>query len=156
MYDPTIDMLQGKIITCYEDSCEQLTDTWETLAQIAVHDRKYHTSAVTPSGLLLVGGSVSPITTELVSVDGGQSVQSFSLERPGWKDHCSIQINATTMVLSGGQGTESLTTEYSDLGSGAEVATRRLANLVTGRTHHACGAFLNQESFMVNIRYKYF
>ena len=36
-------------------------------------------------------------------------------------DHHSVQVSESTMILTGGQGTDSLVTEYSNLGSMEEV-----------------------------------
>ena len=55
--------------------------------------------------------------------------------------HCSIQLSADTIVLTGGQYTESLVTEHSGLGTGGEVTTRELPALLTPRFHHACGVY---------------
>ena len=60
--------------------------------------RQGHSSVVTPRGLLLVGGSSSPTTTELL-VEGEHSVDSFSLI-PGRENHCSIQVRSITFLSS--------------------------------------------------------
>merc|ERR1712130_701697 len=64
LYDPTLDLLQDRLIACYERKCYQLEGgewiVWATTAEV----RKYHTSAVTEEGLLLVGGTVEPTRTE--------------------------------------------------------------------------------------------
>ena len=39
--------------------------------------RKYHTSAVTEEGLLLVGGTVEPTRTELIPLQGSRNILSF-------------------------------------------------------------------------------
>ena len=77
---------------------------WENLTTIEW--RVAHTSAITPDGLLLVGGSGSPNTTELIPrkrEEGEGGYMGFSLEI-GRQFHCSIQIDETSIVLTGGLG----------------------------------------------------
>jgi hypothetical protein len=95
---------------------------------------------VTAEGLLLVGGQYSPTTTELLPAEGGPAREGFPLQ-PGRWGHCSIQLSADTIVLTGGGGTESLVTEHSGLGTGGEVTTRELPALLTPRFDHACGVY---------------
>ena len=116
-----------------------LRGRWETL-QNTSHWRVAHTSAITPDGILLVGGSGSPDTTELIPVDGSPSREGFPLD-PGRQFHCSIQVSETTIVLTGGLSTEFLVTEHSQLEDLEEVVTTELANLTTGRYYHACGIY---------------
>ena len=110
---------------------------WQHWAGTA-HTRRYHTSAVTAGGLLLLGGTVEPTRAELVPLGGGQGVEVFTVARPGWKDHCSIQVGEDAMVVTGGQDTDALATLYSGLG-GAEVVVEELKALSFPRHHHACG-----------------
>jgi len=151
LYDPTLDVLQNRIIACYERRCYLLEGgewiVWATTAEV----RKYHTSAVTEEGLLLVGGTVEPTTTELIPFQGGTGVASFQLDRPGWKDHCSVQVSESTMILTGGQGTDSLVTEYSNLGSMEEVTVSPLPSLTNPRHHHACGLVATADSQMLIV-----
>jgi len=114
---------------------------WENLTTIEW--RVAHTSAITPDGLLLVGGSGSPNTTELIPRDreeGEGGYMGFSLET-GRQFHCSIQIDETSIVLTGGLGTESLVTEHTELGDLEDAVSREIANLTTGRYYHACGMY---------------
>ena len=53
--------------------------------------RYSHTSTVLGKNLLLTGGFFSPNTTELLSLGGDASVESFELSPPLW-DHCAIQV----------------------------------------------------------------
>ena len=95
---------------------------------------RYHTSAVTDQGVLLVGGLDSPTTTELVPLDGGPSKTSFALESPGRREHCSIQTGPNTFVLTGGHlpGTSNLVTEFYLLGP-EQVERKDLAALKQDR-----------------------
>jgi len=151
LYDPTLDVLQDRIIACYERRCYQLVGgewiVWATTAEV----RKYHTSAVTEEGLLLVGGTVEPTRTELIPLQGGTGVASFQLERPGWKDHCSVQVSDSTMILTGGQGTDALVTEYTNLGSADKVIATPLTSLTSPRHHHACGLVTTAGSHMLIV-----
>ena len=78
------------LVACQDSSCDQLTPSGWSHFSTSVHSRKYHTSAVTLRGLLLMGGSDSPFTTELVTMDG-QSKEDFRLDSH-WSTHCSIQV----------------------------------------------------------------
>jgi hypothetical protein len=137
---PTVDTVDGRVLACYDDSCLELTGSGWEAGPSTLHSRIHHTSAVTAEGLLLVGGSYSRTTTELLPLDGGSSRQGFPLQ-PGRRDHCSIQLSADTIVLTGGWDTESLVTEHSGLGTGGEVTTRELPALLTPRWDHACGVY---------------
>ena len=136
----TADTVEGRVLACYNDSCLELTGSgWEARSS-TLHNRSFHTSAVTSEGLLLLGGLDSPLTTELLPADGGPSRESFPLQ-PGRQDHCSIQVSADTIVLTGGLYTESLVTELYGLGTGGEVTSRELPSLLHPRYIHICGAY---------------
>jgi hypothetical protein len=137
---PTVDTLKGRVLACYYDSCLELTGSGWEAGPSTLHRRTRHTSAVTAEGLVLVGGKDSPTTTELLPAEGGPSREGVLLQ-PGRQQHCSIQLSANTIVLTGGVGTESLVTEHSGLGTGGEVTTRELPALLTRRYSHACGVY---------------
>ena len=140
MDGPSVNFLEGKIIACFGGACDELTKSgWERMHRTQ-HTRRYHTSAVTSKGILLVGGAYSPSDTELMPVDGGEGMESFTLQ-PGRDHHCSIQVSDSTIILTGGQFTESLVTEHSGLQAKGEVITRELPSLTTGRSQHACGMY---------------
>jgi hypothetical protein len=136
----TVDLVEGRVLACYSASCLELTGSGWEAGPSTLHNRTFHTSAVTAEGLLLVGGVDSPLTTELLPLAGGPSREGFPLQ-PGRKDHCSIQLSADTIVLTGGLDTESLVTEYSGLGTGGEVTTRELPALLNPRYIHVCGVY---------------
>jgi hypothetical protein len=140
MSGPTVDTVEGRVLACYEDGCLELTGSGWEAGPSTLHTRRHHTSAVTAEGLLLVGGGYSPTSTELLPADGGPAREGFPLQ-PGREGHCSIQLSADTIVLTGGRDTEALVTEYSGLGTGGEVTTRELPALTTPRYHHACGVY---------------
>jgi hypothetical protein len=135
-----VDPVKGRVLACYITSCLELTGSGWEAGPSTLHTRWAHTSAVTAEGLLLVGGSSSPTTTELLPAEGGPAPEGFPLQ-PGRERHCSIQLSADTIVLTGGMNTESLVTEHSGLGTGGEVTTRELPALLTPRDSHACGVY---------------
>ena len=141
---PTLDFTQGRILACYDSACDVLsTSGWQRLTT-TLHSRKYHTSTSTSQGLLLVGGSDSSSTTELVSVENGETREGFNLlhERSG---HCSIQLSDSTFILTGGFTSLSLVTEYSDMDQQSGT-TRSLPSLGTGRYDHACGGYMVEDT----------
>jgi hypothetical protein len=125
----TADTVEGRVLASYNDSSLELPGSgWEARAR-TLHNRSFHTSAVTAEGLLLLGGLDSPDTTKLLPADGGPSRESFTLQ-PGRQDHCSIQVSADTIVLTGGLYTESLVTELSGLGNVGEMTSKHLPALL--------------------------
>jgi hypothetical protein len=140
MYGLTVDTVEGRVLACFGVSCLELTGSGWEAGPSTLHTRIVHTSAVTAEGLLLVGGQYSPNTTELLPAEGGPAREGFPLQ-PGRQQHCSIQLSADTIVLTGGYTTKSLVTEHSGLGTGGEVTTRELPALLTPRGGHACGVY---------------
>lgn len=142
MYGHTlsVDPLQGKAYACHLTSCAQLSATgWQEAVEL-VHPRQGHTATTTARGILLMGGSLSPTTTELVAASEGVSREGFTLS-PGRQGHCTVQVDPATVVVTGGRDTQALVTRYSGL-EGEEVVARDLANLLTGRQDHACGSYM--------------
>ena len=82
-------------MACYDSACYSLTRSGWLHYKDTVHTRQFHASAVLQNGLLLVGGSFSPDTTELVPLDGGNSTLGFFLENER-QLHCSIQVKLIT------------------------------------------------------------
>jgi hypothetical protein len=116
---------------------DRVKGRWVAL-QPTLQWRVAHTSAVLDSGVLLVGGSGSPNTTEVVEADGGPGREGFQLE-VGRQFHCSIQLG-DRLILTGGLGSERLVTEHIGLEED-EPAARELPGLLTGRYYHACGCY---------------
>ena len=138
MFGLTLDSWGNTVITCYDDSCDQLSPSGWQHWRNTLYSRKYHTSVVTSQGLLLVGGLHSPTSTELLLWQPGQSREGFSLQHQR-SSHCSIQTSPNTIVLTGGDyPSSSLVTEYSGLGAGEEVSSRDLPPLLHPRYGHAC------------------
>ena len=133
LWQPSIAVVGSKALVCEKSGCLWLEkDGWQT-GPATVHMRRYHTSAVTDEGVLLVGGLDSPTTTELVPLNGGESRPSFTLLR-GRREHCSIQTGPNSFVLTGGHlaGTSNLVTEFTPLGVD-QVETKDLPLLKHGR-----------------------
>ena len=107
----------------------------------------FHSSAVSADGLHLIGGSVSARTTELLPSDGGLSQEGFVLDVLR-RNHCSIQISNASIVLTGGEDSLFSVTEISGLGSGGgnEVTSRKLPDLISKRSDHACGSYWVEEN----------
>jgi len=135
----SLDVQATRPVLCGLSSCWQLSaGGWLNVGD-TLQSRWYHSSAKTSEGLLLVGGSGSPNTTELLPIEGGQNTQGMNLD-PGRRMHCSIQVSNSSMVLTGGRlvnTATNLVTSYNlETGEGAE-----LSGLITSRYHHACGSY---------------
>ena len=55
-----------------------ISGTWR-LSHTLLHERTDHSAWVSPSGIILIGGSRSAMTTEMLTEDG-KSVEAFSLK----------------------------------------------------------------------------
>jgi len=134
---PTANLVSGQLVACYEYSCEiynngqwdQLTETWSY--------RWYHSSAVKEDRILLIGGDSSR-STEWISADGSPSEAGPFDVRHG-HFHCTMQLSADLIVVTGGDGTESYVTEYQLTGNNSNETP--LTPMRQGRYGHACGAY---------------
>jgi len=150
----TVDVVGGKVVACLEYLCYQLVgDSWVFLGA-NMFARAGHTSSVTDQGLLLVGGWSNPFNpaaynAEVMPAEGGASSYAFPIPWPGRRDHCSIQVSGSTIVMTGGLDTEELVTEVS--GIGGMVTFKNLSSLATGRWDHACGAYTVGETTMLIV-----
>ena len=91
MDSPTLDILQGLPVACFRDACYKLTRSGWLHLQDTLHTRRFHTSAVVKQSVLLVGGEDSLFTTEILSRNGEEAREGFSLHARR-KFHCSIQV----------------------------------------------------------------
>jgi len=139
-WSPTLNTVREQVVACENSACSRLTDYGWEMDGLTLHSRRGHTSAVTGQGVLLVGGTDAPRSTEVKPANASQGVESFALERE-MENMCSIQISESVMVLTGGDGTYTLVTEYSGIATGA-ATTRELPELNTRRAGHACGSYL--------------
>ena len=133
---------------CGGATCEYLTPTGWQLWRHTRHFREGHTSAITSRGLLLAGGYESPLSTEYLPWNGGESIQGFPLISHGNSHyHCSITTSTDTIVLTGGTDDMVLgstsATEYSSMASEDpyDMTTRSLPPLGRGRFSHACASY---------------
>ena len=135
MWQPTVEVIGSRALVCEKAGCLWLDkEGWQS-GPDTVETRRYHTSALTDQGVLLVGGMQSPTTTELIPLDGEESRASFKLSE-GRREHCSIQTGPNSFVLTGGHpllgGTSKLVTEFTVLGLD-QVETKDLSLLKQGR-----------------------
>ena len=146
--DFTLDKVAGTIIMCLGTSCEKLGEGgWEHLVDTR-QDREDHTSTVHGGRILLVGGSAAPSTSEWVSPDGFETEEGFDIT-PGRQGHCSVLMQDSNMLVTGGKGTGGLVTSY-DLPDGRQ---EDLPGLKVARAAHACGSYSfdgKQVNFIVN------
>ena len=138
-HGPTVNLVSGRLVTCYWDTCEIYEEgSWRHLTN-TTYDRQLHTSAATKDAVLLIGGDgpQSPIfSTEWIPVDGSPAQQGPFTVRHG-NDHCTIQTSESVIVLTGGDFADSFVTPYHLL-DGSE---RPLTPLIQGRRDHACGVY---------------
>merc|ERR1719397_1419282 len=87
--------------------------------------------------ILLIGGAVSR-STEWISLDGSPSQAGPFEVRHGF-DHCTIQLSADLIVVTGGRGTESYVTEYQLTGNNGNETP--LTPMRQARYEHACGVY---------------
>ena len=103
----TLNVLENRVLACYDKSCDELTDKGWIHAQDLLFQRYFYTSIVTTDGMLLVGGASvngGNETEELVPINQGPNQPAFSLEWWKYTDGsiCSIKISDTSFVLTGG------------------------------------------------------
>ena len=145
---PTVNLVSGRLVGCYNDACEAYRNgSWQHL-QDTLQDRQGHSSATTDDAILKIGGFPSEETTEWIPVDGSPAHPGPFNIRHG-EDHCTIQVNALTIVVTGGYSStpQDYVTEYQLNG----VTETPLTPLLKPRRQHACGSFLNDNGQQVTI-----
>ena len=137
MFGPTVNLAFGRLVACYEDSCDVFQNgIWQHLMD--THQRRVgHSSATTEEGVLLIGGQYSN-STELISVDDSPVRPGPFVVRHGHL-HCTVKVSTNILVVTGGIDTYDLVTEY-HLNDNQEV---QHATLQQGRRSHACGVYQN-------------
>ena len=132
---PTVNLVSGRLVACYDRTCEIYQEgSWQHLQDTTV-SRIYHSSVTTPDAVLLIGGEYSQ-TTEWIPVDDSPAQQGPFNVRHG-DGHCTVQISDDVIVVTGGWDTESYVTEY-HLAHGNETL---LTSLGQPRRTHACGVY---------------
>ena len=141
---PTVNLVSGRLVACYWDSCKIYREgSWEHLQNTTV-DRLYHSSATREDAVLLIGGSNSNFT-EWIPVDGSPATPGpFTLQRHRFS-HCTIQLG-DEIIVTGGQNTEAFVTKY-HLDSGTET---HLTPLGQPRSGHACGVYQDADDQQVS------
>merc|ERR1719342_744003 len=112
--------------------------SWTTLTDNLVEERYSHSSWVNPDGdILLIGGSGSLTTSEIVYQDG-TSIRSFDLKYD-IKNACSIGL-PEMFILTGGEYTGATVSRYTSSGWMED-----LPELNEWRDSHGCGYFYNDD-----------
>merc|ERR1712037_952016 len=145
----TVNLVSGRLVACYEDTCETYREgSWQHL-QDTTSNRRYHSSATREDAVLLIGGKYfggSSNSTEWIPVDGSAAKPGPFTVRHGY-DHCTIQLSDDIIVVTGGWQTEAFVTEY-HMEDGTETA---LTPLGKPRWGHACGVYLDEDGQQVLI-----
>ena len=149
---PTVNLVSDRLVGCYYDRCEVYRNgSWQHL-QDTLHAREWHSSAKTDDAVLLIGGYYSEETTEWIPIDGSPAHPGPFFIRH-WYKHCTIQVNALTIVVTGGRTStydhyyQDYVTEYKL----NDVTETPLTPLLKPRSEHACGSFLNDNGQQVTI-----
>ena len=134
----TVNFVAGQLVACYENTCEIFNGgKWDHLVDTR-SERTSHSSAVKESRILLIGGfGWDSSSTEWISVDGSPSQPGPFNVRHSWA-HCTIQLSADLIVVTGGVETSDYVTEYQLTGDGNVTP---LTPMVQGRWDHACGVY---------------
>ena len=135
VWNPTVNLVSGHLVACYEDTCEIYKEgSWQHLQNTTV-ERHYHSSATTMDAVLLIGGAWTT-TTEWIPIDGSPAQPGPFTVRHG-RFHCTIQTSDDAIVVTGGYNTYDFVTQY-QLTDGTETL---LTSLRTPRFNHACGVY---------------
>ena len=136
-YTPTADLVSGQLVTCFQESCEIFQDgEWNHLVDTRSR-RQYHSSAVNENRILLIGGWGSN-STEWIPWDGSPPQPGPFDVRHGYR-HCTMQLSADLIVVTGGRDTFDYVTEYQVTNS--EDNETPLSPMLQGRFGHACGVY---------------
>ena len=135
-HGPTANFVAGKLVACYDRSCDIYEQgAWSKLLNTR-SKRLYHTSAQHENRILLIGGEYSR-STEWIPLDGSPSQPRPFQVRHG-RMRCALQVSSDVIVVTGGYNTKDHVTEYQLTGNARE---RVMTPLVTGRYDHACGVY---------------
>ena len=82
---------------------------------------------------------------EYMSIEDGTSFEGPPMVHARF-GHCSIQVDSSTIILTGGQGSEygkamSSVMKYSDLGVDKQSISTEMSPMNRARATHACGEF---------------
>ena len=149
MNSPTANLVSGQLVACFGESCEvHQGGEWNHLVNTSSY-RSGHSSAANDTHILLIGGEKSN-TTEWIPVPvpgmDPRPAQPGPFEVTHGMLHCTIQLSADVIVLTGGHGTEELVTEYHLTG---DVNGTSLTPMGQPRRVHACGVYQDADGQQV-------
>ena len=145
-YGPTVNLVSGRLLACFFETCEIYQDgSWQHL-QNTMARRKSHSSATTEDAVLLIGGTDSNGTTEWIPVNGSAAQQGPFIVRHG-VSHCTMQISNDLIVVTGGRDTLDFVTEYHL----ADGTATNLTSMGKPRQQHACGVYQDADDQQVRI-----
>ena len=134
--------------------CVQFSNgIWSNISSpLQLRERSFFTSAVIGNYILLEGGWSSCTetidnSTTYVHANGNDTFEGPPMTRTR-QLHCSIQVDSSTIVLTGGVGMASSghamssVVQYSQLAVGKSPTSRELPDLNRARAAHACGWFI--------------
>jgi len=151
-------------VECFNDTCLQLKSTetngaaWKFVSNTN-SPRRFHTGTPFKDSILLIGGAGnSATTTEWFDFGESTNTLGFSIT-PGREKACTIKVDETTIVITGGSRDESGpdkigirdVVQYSNLKppTPRHKATT-LAELNQGRYSHSCGLYsMNGEERLI-------
>ena len=147
MSSPTVNLISGRLVACFRDTCEIYQDgQWQHLQDTRAI-RRSHSSATTEDAVLLIGGWDSR-TTEWIPVNGSAAQPGpFTLQHG--IEHCTMQISDDILVVTGGYHTYDFVTEYQL----ADRTATSLTQLGQPRFGHACGVYQDADNQQVSKRF---
>jgi len=132
-----------------KDSCLIFSDgTWKSHGKTLKNPRRGHSSWTRGTTIFLIGGWDSPMTTEIISMDGDQQPRaSFNLAHSTWWA-CVIGFSRDEFMITGGLYNRKLVALYHyEMGFVREMPSLN----GKGRSNHACGQFINNQQQQVFI-----
>ena len=144
---PTVNFVSDRLVACSDQSCEVFQEgSWRHL-QNTLENRYYHSSIATEEAVLLIGGGGSRDTSEWIPIDGSSAYPGPQIRHGDL--HCTMQIDALTIIVTGGSQTESYVTEYK-LNDSRETP---LTPMLQPRWEHACGVYQDSLGQQVSREY---
>jgi len=137
-------LICGGSYTSNRHTCLSFISGQWVISHTLVEERYLHTSWQTEQGLVLMGGIISPDTSEIVATSGGQGGPSFDMHDSP-QDACSItDLTSDSVFLTGLSWTRSTVSRYGVFGW-----VEDLPSLVVGRMDHGCSSYLKGDGVQV-------
>ena len=155
-------MNRGTLVACSHTGCyasmapgtlcvQFSNGIWSNISSsLQLRERSFFTSAVIGNFILLEGGTsfcTGTIynSTTYVHGNGSDTFEGPPMTR-GRAMHCSVQVDSSTIVLTGGVSSninESISSvvQYSQVAVGNSPTSTKLPDLNRARANHACGCF---------------